>query len=64
MQSILIFSADLQMAKRRIGEKFESSDEHRVLPEQNEDAPGHQELMLLKPWTGYSTYEKRETTSH
>jgi hypothetical protein len=64
MQSILIFTADLQMAKRRICEKFESSDDYRVSPEHNEDAPGHQELMLLKPWKGYLMYEKRETTSH
>jgi hypothetical protein len=64
MQSILIFIADLQMAKRRFLEKFESSDDHRFSLEHNEDGLGHQELMLLKARKGYSTYETRETTSH
>jgi hypothetical protein len=64
MQSILIFAADLQMAKRRLLEKFESSDDYRFSLEHNEDAPRHQEHILLKPWKGYSMYERRETTSH
>jgi len=64
MQSILIFAADLQMAKRRILEKFESSGDCRSSPEHNEDAPGHQEHILLKPCKGYSMYESTETTSH
>jgi hypothetical protein len=64
MQSILIFAADLQMAKRRILEKFKSSDDCRSSPEHNEDEPGHEEHFLLKPWKGYSMYERTETTSH
>ena len=64
MQSLLIFVADLQMAKRRILEKFESADDYRSSPEHNGDAPRHQETQLLKPWKGYSMYERRETTSH
>ena len=64
MQSTLIFTADLQMAKRRLREKFESSDDYRFSRKPNEDAPGHQELILLKRWKGYSMYERRETASH
>jgi hypothetical protein len=64
MQSILIFTADLQMAKRRILEQFESPDDYRFSAEHNEDAPGHQEHSLVKPWKGYSMYERTETTSH
>jgi hypothetical protein len=64
MQSILIFAADLQMAKRRILEKFESSDDYRFSPEHNEDTPGRQEHILPKPLKGYSMYESTETTSH
>jgi hypothetical protein len=50
MQSLLIFAADLQMARRRILEKFESSDDYRFSLEHNEDAPRHQEHILLNPW--------------
>ncbi len=64
MQSILIFTADLQMAKRRLLEKFESSDDDRFSPEHNEDTPGRQEHILLRPWKGYSMYESTEITSH
>ncbi len=63
MQSILILTADLQMAKRRLLEKFESLDDYRFSPEHNEDAPGHPEHIFLKPWKGHSMYESTETTS-
>jgi hypothetical protein len=64
MQSLLIFTAELQTAKRRFLEQFESSDDYRFSQEHSEEAQRHQEHIVRKPWKGHSMYERRETTSH
>ncbi len=64
MQSILIFATDLQMAKRRFLEQFESSDDYRFSPEHNGDASGRPQLIVRKPRKGHWMYERRETTSY
>src|SRR5260370_25533841 len=49
MQSILIFATDVQMAKRRFLEQFESSDDYRFSPEHNGDASGRQHSLSVNP---------------
>ena len=65
MQSPLIFMAEFQTAKSRLLRNFELSDHGGFSQERTDDAQGREErLSILKPWKGYSMYERGETTSY
>ena len=66
MQSLLIFIAEFQTAKRRLLKNFGLSDHGDFSEERNDDdAQGREKrLSILKPWKSYSMYEREETTSY
>ena len=64
MQSLLIFIAEFQTAKRPLLNNFEGSGGGRSSLEPNEDDPGCDSLKAVNLSENTPMYESRETTSY
>jgi hypothetical protein len=64
MQSLLIFIAEFQTAKRQLLNNFEVSGDGRSSLEPKEDDPGCDSLKAVNRSENTPMYESRETSSH
>ena len=65
MQSLLIFIAEFQTAKKRLLKNFELSDDSRFSRERNDDAHGRIErLSVLSPGRAIRCMKEEKLLSH